>query len=153
MTTRSNGGAAPSGSAPRSLPANSRPTRYTPGRDEVRLVLAGLDAEQVQQLVLPLADQRLRHDQQDALRPFGPALRDDQAGLDGLAEPDLVREDAAAFAQAPEREDHGVDLVRVRVDPRLPLRGGVALAVVRPADADEVLGEDAEVEGVERHRS
>jgi hypothetical protein len=31
ITTRSNGGAAPSAEAPRSLPPNSRPTRYTPG--------------------------------------------------------------------------------------------------------------------------
>ena len=119
------------------------------GRDEVAAVLGRLDAEQVQQLVLPLADQRLRHDQQDALRALGPALGDDQSGFDRLAEPDLVGEDAAAFAQPPEREDDRVDLMGVRIDARLPLRGRVALAVVRPPDADEVLGEDAEVEGVE----
>ena len=34
-------------------------------------------AEQMQQLVLPLANQRLGNDEEDALRPFGPALRDD----------------------------------------------------------------------------
>ena len=115
---------------------------------KLRLVLAGLDAEQVEQLVLPLADQRLRDDQQHALRPLGPALGDDQPGLDRLAEPDLVGEDAAAFAEAPQREDHRVDLMRVGVDPRLALRRRVAFPVVRTADADEVLGEDAPVERV-----
>ena len=114
--------------------------------DEVRLILARLDAEQVEQLVLPLADQRLRDDQQDALRAFGPALGDHQAGLDRLSEADLVGEDAAAFAETPEREDHRVDLVGVGIDARLPLRRRVALAVVRPTDADEVLGEHAKVE-------
>ena len=83
--------------------------------------------------------------------PFGAALGDHQAGLDRLAQADFVGEDAAALAEAPEREDHRVDLVRVRIDPRLPLRRRVALAVVRPADADEVLGEHAEVERMERH--
>ncbi len=83
--------------------------------------------------------------------PFGPALGDHQAGLDRLAQPDFVGEDAAALAQASQREDHRVDLVRVRIDARLPLRGRVALAVVRSADADEVLGEHAEIEGVKGH--
>ena len=41
--------------------------------------------------------------------------------------------------------------MRIRIDPRLPLRRRVALAVVRPADPDEVLGEHPEVERVERH--
>ena len=113
--------------------------------------LLRLNAEQVGELVLPLADERLRHDQQDALGAFRPALGDHQAGFDRLAEPDLVGEDAAALFQPPQREDHRVDLVRVRIDPRLPLRGGVALAVVRAANAHEVLGEQAEVEGVEGH--
>ena len=66
-----------------------------------------------------------------------------------LPKPDFVGEDAAALAKTPEREDHRVDLMRIRIDPRLALRRRVALAVVRPADADEVLGEHPEVEGVE----
>ena len=151
MTTRSNGGTAPSGVgaalAARELAADQIHAR----RDEVRLVLSRLDAEQVEQLVLPLPDQRLGHDQQDALRAFGAALGDDQAGLDRLSQADLVREDAAAFAETSEREDHRVDLVRIRIDPRLTLRRRVALAVVRPANPDEVLGEHPQVERVQRH--
>ena len=84
------------------------------------------DAEQREQLVLPLAEQRLRDDEQDPLRALGPDLRDHQARLDRLSEPDFVGEDAAAFAETAEGEDDGIDLVRVRIDPRLPLRGGVA---------------------------
>ena len=84
----------------------------------------------VQQLVLPLANQRLGNDEEDALRPFGPALRDDETGLDGLAEADFVRKDATALAQTPERENHGVDLVWVWIDSRLTLGCRIALAVV-----------------------
>ena len=58
-----------------------------------------------------------------------------------LPEADFVGEDAAAFSQPPEREDDRVDLMRVRIDAAPALRGRVALAVVRPPDADEVLGE------------
>jgi hypothetical protein len=122
-------------------------------REEARLVLAGLDAEQSEQLVLPLPDQRLRDDQQDALRAFGPALGDDQSRLDCFAQPDFISEDAAALAETPQREDHRVDLVGIGVDARLPLRRGIAFPVVGTADADEILGEDALVEGVKGHGS
>jgi hypothetical protein len=61
------------------------------------VVLSRLDAEEVEQLVLPLADERLGDDQQDALSAFRTCLCDHRPGLDGLAETDLVREDAAAF--------------------------------------------------------
>src|ERR1700733_9698961 len=42
--------------------------------EEARIVLACLDAKQIQQLALPLSDQRLRYYQQDALRALGSAL-------------------------------------------------------------------------------
>ena len=117
---------------------------------KLRLIFPSLDVEQVEQLVLPLADQRLRDDQQDALRAFGPALGDHQARLDRLAQSDFVGEDAAAFAEPAQREDHRVDLVRVGIDPRLALRGRVAFPVIGTADADELFGEDAPVERVKR---
>ena len=149
MTTRSNGETAPSelgaAFAARELAADQVHAR----REKVGLVLAGLDAEEVEQLVLPLADQRLGNDQQDALRAFGPALGDHQARLDRLSQADFVSEDAAALAEASEREDHRVDLVGVGIDARLPLRRRVAFPVIRAADPDEVLGEDAPVESVE----
>ena len=118
---------------------------------EVRLGLLGLNPKQVEQLVLPLADQRLRDDEEDALGPFGAALRNHQAGFDRLPKPDFVGEDAATLSKASKREDHRVDLMWVRIDAGLPLRRGVALAVVGSADADEVLGQHAEVEGVQGH--
>ena len=127
------------------------PDEIDTGRGEIRLVLLRLNPEQVRELVLPLPDQRLGHDQQDALGTLRPALRDHQAGFDRLAQADLVGEDAASLFQSPEREDHGVDLVGVRIDAGLPLRRGIALAIVRAADADEVLCEHAEVERVESH--
>jgi hypothetical protein len=103
------------------------------------VVLARLDAEEGEQLVLPLADERLGDDEQDALRSFGPALGDDQPRLDGLSHAHLVREDAAALAQAAEGEDHGVHLVRIGIDPGLPLGRRVPLAFIWSTDADELL--------------
>src|SRR6266478_8716557 len=61
----------------------------------------------------------------------------------------LISEDATALAEASERENHRVDLVRIGVDPRLPLRRGVAFPVIRAADADEILGQEASIERVE----
>src|SRR4051812_38857724 len=54
---------------------------------KVRLCLLGLNAKQVEQLVLPLADQRLRDDEKDALGPFGAALRNHQTGFNRFPEP------------------------------------------------------------------
>src|SRR5439155_86480 len=88
-----------------------------PRGGEVRVILARLDAEQVQQLVLPLSNQGLGDNEQDALRAFGAALGDDETGLDGLAQPDFVGEDAPSLAETSKREDDGVDLVRIRIDP------------------------------------
>ena len=99
------------------------------------------------QFVLPLPKQRLRHDQQDASLPLGHELTDDQPGLDGLAEADLVRQDAAAFRDPAQRKDHGVDLVRVRIDPPTALAGGVAALVVRPTQADQIFGEESATNG------
>ena len=94
----------------------------------------------------PISD--FGHDQQDALRTLRAALGDNQAGLNRLSQADLVRKNATAFAQTSERKDHRVDLVRVGINARLPLRCGIALPVVRPANPDEVLREDPLVEGV-----
>ncbi len=66
------------------------------------------------------------------MRTFGPALGDDQAGFDRFSEADLIGEDAAAFAKAPQGEDDRVNLVRIWIDARLPLRRGVSFPVVGP---------------------
>ena len=81
------------------------------GREEARVVFARLDTEQVQKSGLPLADQRFGHDQQDAFRALRAALGDHQAGLDRLSQPDLVRQNAPAFAETPQHKDHSVNLV------------------------------------------
>src|SRR6476620_11524593 len=49
----------------------------------------------------------------------------------------------------PERENHGVDLVWVWIDPRLTMGCRLALAVVGSADPHEVLGKHPEIEVVE----
>ena len=73
------------------------------------------------------------------------------ARLDRFAQADFVGQDAPALTEAPERENHCVDLVRIRIDPRLTLGRGVALAVVRATNPDEILREHSKVEGVKCH--
>jgi len=120
-------------------------------RDEAGIVLTRLDAEQVQELALPLPDQRLRHDQQDALRPLRPALGNHQAGLNRLSQANFVGENAAAFAEASKGKDYCVNLVGVRINASLALCSRIAFPVIWTADPDEVLGKDALIEGVETH--
>ncbi|MEZ4253528.1 MAG: hypothetical protein R3B99_35410 [Polyangiales bacterium] len=110
--------------------------------------LAHREPEEAPQLLAPLPDQRLRRDEQDLLRALGAHLRDHQARLDRLSEADLVREDATALWDAREREDHRVDLVRVRVDAPGALRGRVATLFVGRATANELLGEPAATNGM-----
>jgi hypothetical protein len=117
-------------------------------REEIRLVLSRLNAEEIQKFVLPLPNERLRHDQQDALRAFRAALRDNQSGLDRLSQANLVGQNATAFAQTPERENYRVDLVRVGINARLALGCGIALTLIRPAYTDQVFGENPLVERV-----
>jgi hypothetical protein len=113
------------------------------------VVFPRLDAEQVQEFVLPLANQRLWNNEQNALRALGTALRNYQTSLDGLAQADLIGKDTAALAETPERKNDGINLVWIRVDSRLPLGRGVALAIVRSTDPDQILGEHPQVEPVQ----
>jgi hypothetical protein len=103
--------------------------------------LARFDAKEVIELVLPLAKQRLRNDQQDATFPLGQELSDDEPRLDRLPQADLVGKNAAAHRNSSQREDDGVDLVRVRVDSSATLRGSVALLLIGSTATDEFLGE------------
>jgi hypothetical protein len=75
-------------------------------------------------------------------------LGNDQAGLNRLSKADFVRENATALAKTSKRKDHRVNLVGVRVYPRLALSSRIALAVVRPADPNEILSENPLVESV-----
>ena len=84
----------------------------------------GLDAELLQQLLMPLLAQVGRHDDQDVPAPLGPALRDHQAGLDRLAQPHLVGQDHALRQRVAEGEQRGLDLMRVQIDLRIHQRGG-----------------------------
>jgi hypothetical protein len=63
-------------------------------------------------------------------------LRDDQASINRLAEPHLIRQDASPFRNTLQCEDHGIDLVGVGIDAPLPLGSGVPLLFVSTAVAD-----------------
>ncbi len=116
------------------------------------MALARVDVEQRDELLLPLAEERLRRDEEHARGALGEHLGHDEAGLDRLPEADLVGEDAPALADATEREDHGFDLVRVGVDPRRALRRGVAAVLVGAPQAHEVLRQVAALRGVQAAR-
>src|ERR1700730_4581995 len=75
----------------------------------------GRQRELIEQLLAPLLAQRGWHDQQDAPLPFGPALRDDETRLNGLAKPDLVREQCPPRERRPQRKQGGIYLVRSRI--------------------------------------
>ena len=106
------------------------------GRKEIRLILSRLNAKEVQKLVLPLPDERLRHDQKDALRALRAALCDNQTGFYRLSQTNLVREDATAFTQTAKGKNYSVNLVRVGINSRLPLSRGIALSLIRPTHPD-----------------
>ena len=99
-----------------------------------------LDIEQVDQLGLPLAEERTRHHDEDARRALGEQLGDHEARLNRLAESDFVREDAAAFWDPPQGEHYGVDLVGVWVHASAALGGDLAAAFAGPTLVDEVFG-------------
>ena len=82
----------------------------------------GHDAEQRVELVLPLAQERPGHDDKNAGSALGQQLGNHEPGFDGLAEPHLVGQNAAALGDAAQGEHHRVDLVRVRVDSAEALR-------------------------------
>jgi hypothetical protein len=87
------------------------------------------------------------------LSAFGPALGNDQTCLDCLSEAYLVSEDATSFAKPPQSKDYRVDLVRIRIDARLPLGSRVALQIVWSADTHEILSQNPPIERVESHAS
>ena len=118
-------------------------------RLRVETAFARLDAEERVELGLPLAEQRLGHDEQYAPHALGHQLRDDQPGLDGLAEAHLVGKDAAALGDAAQREHDRIDLVRVGIDASLALARGIAPLLVRPSQADQILGKQPTLNGSE----
>jgi hypothetical protein len=64
--------------------------------------------------------------------------------------PTLVRENAATFTDPGEREDDGVDLVRVGIDSGRALRSDGAPVLVRPAQSNQIFRGEAALERVRR---
>src|SRR4051794_21775595 len=110
--------------------------------------LDGGDPEQIEELLAPLPEQRLGGEQQDPARALRPQLRHHQPRLDGLPETDLVREDAAALAHAPECKNDGVDLMRIRIDAAAALRGGIAATFGGAPQAQELFSDETAMDGM-----
>src|SRR5689334_19189324 len=96
----------------------------------IETTLVRFDSKECVELSLPLAEQRLGDHEQHSPHPLSHQLRDDQARLDGLAETDLIRKDAAALGNAPKGKYYGVNLVRIGIYAALPLARSVASLLV-----------------------
>ena len=118
------------------------PDQEHAGRRNLAAVVGRLqrgNAEQGVQLVLPLTQERLRDHDEDALGALGHHLGHHETGLDRLAEPHLVGQNAAALGDAPQGEHHRVHLVRIGIDAPKPLRRRVPPPLRRPAQPHEIL--------------
>ena len=108
------------------------------------------DVELLAELGLPLRPKRGRGEHEHALLALRQQLRQHDAGLDGLPEADLVREHAAAAAEAVQGEGRGLHLVGMQVHPR-PKEGGQH-AFRTPAGAQrELLGQKPGVKARQGH--
>ena len=77
-------------------------------------------------------------------------MGDDEAGFNGLAEPDLVGEDAASLRDATQREHDGVDLMRVGVDSPTALRRYLPPALAGAPESDQFFRVVTTMNGVHR---
>ena len=68
---------------------------------------------------MPLFAQIGRHDDEDATLALGPALGDQQASFNGLAQANLVGQDHAFGKWIAGGEQRRVDLVRVQIHLRI----------------------------------
>ena len=82
----------------------------SPFQDEGRKI------EFLRELCEPLLPEARRQDEEDAPFILRPLLRDDDAGLDGLAEAHLVREEDSPRQGGAEGSQRGVYLVGIQVD-------------------------------------
>jgi hypothetical protein len=76
----------------------------------------GGEAEFIEEFLLPLLAEGGGKNEKDAAAALGPALGDDEGGLDGFAEADFVSKDDAFGEGGADGEEGGVDLVGVEVD-------------------------------------
>ena len=70
-------------------------------------------------------------------------LSNDQTRFNRFTEADLIRKNAAALWNALQREDDGIDLMRVRVDTPTALGRRVPPMFARPAKAHELFSPNA----------
>ncbi len=99
------------------------------------------DAEFILQLFAPLADQRGRRKHQDMLGHAAQRIfLEHHAGLDGLAEPDFVRQQNAA-AELLEHFAHRFDLMRKRLDPGEVRQAQELVETLRQAEMIEPLAQ------------
>src|SRR5690606_17790321 len=75
-----------------------------------------LQAELVLQLLMPLFAQVGRDYDEDPALSLCPALRDDQAGFNSLAEANFIRKDDPARQRVAAGEEGSIDLMRIEIN-------------------------------------
>ena len=87
----------------------------------------------------------------DPCGALGEQLSDDQTRLDGLSQAHLVGQNAAALRNAPQREHHRVDLMRVGIYLSATLRCNLPPTLAGAAQTHEILGVVASMDGMQGH--
>jgi hypothetical protein len=87
----------------------------------------------------PLLSQIRRRDDEHAALAFRPSLRNHEAGLDRLAESDLIGEERAFRKRRGESEERRIDLMRIEVDLGAGDGSGQTLGTVRRAALGELM--------------
>src|SRR5690606_7714764 len=81
-----------------------------------------LQAELLLQFLVPLLAQVGRDNDKNLAPSLGPALRDDQTGFNGFAEPHFVSEEHTARKRIAAGEERCIDLMRIQIDLRVDQR-------------------------------
>ena len=89
----------------------------------------------------PLLAEARRADDEQPSFSFGPILAEHQAGLDGLAQADLIGEQNALRQGTSQGEGSGVDLMRVQVHAGIEQRHRQTICPARCMLAGELVGE------------
>jgi hypothetical protein len=99
-----------------------------------------LDTKKGVQFRLPLAEQRLRYNQQNTPHALGHQLGNDQAGLDCLPQADFVGENATALRDPAQGKYDSIDLMRIWIDTPVTLACCVSALFVRPPQTNQIFG-------------
>ena len=120
--------------------------------ERLRFENGGGKPEFVGQFLMPLLAQVGRCDDQNAALAFGPALRDQETGFDGLAQAHLIGQDHALGKRIARGEQGRIDLMRVQIDLRIQQSTSHPVHGVGRTLQRQLVGEVGELVRAVQHR-